>query len=212
MADINNNNKAPFHSATICTLNCEGVNRSSAYMSQLLNNDNVDFLCLQETWLLNCNMEKLSSIHDNYLFAGVSGIDSNKDILVGRPYGGVAILYNKMYANYVTVLKTGSRRLCAIKLCLPSGFSCILISVYLPCDTYSNTASMDYLNSIDAIEQLITGDNYSSYIIAGDFNTCFDRKNAHTLQLNNFIDRNDMYVSWNYIKSQKDFTYILILH
>ena len=103
-------------SLTICTFNCEGFSRSCHYMSTYLNNTKCDILCLQETWLLDTNIDKLSQIHDDYLAVGKSGIDASCDIIMGRPSGGVAILYNKYRANDVTWLNVPSRRACTIKL------------------------------------------------------------------------------------------------
>ena len=54
----------------------------------LLSND----ICLiQEHWLLQ-NQLNLLSIDPNFLSVGVSGMDNSK-LLIGRPYGGCAILY-----------------------------------------------------------------------------------------------------------------------
>jgi exonuclease III len=194
--------------ATICTFNCEGINRSTHYIQDYLKINTVDFMCLQETWLLEENSYKLGLIDDNYMYTAISGMDSKNAILTGRPFGGVAIIYNKKYAKYVQCIKMISRRLCAIKVCLPSSFTFILVCVYCPCDTYSKyKCNEDYLQLMDKIEEIISGYDCDTCIIAGDFNTCFNRKNAHSLLLTRFIERNNLYVSWNNDKSQKDFTY-----
>ena len=80
---------------TITPLNCEGSVRNSEYIHSLLSSSSCDFLCLSETWLLNDLLHKSGSIHENYTFTRVSGMDSDKEILRGRPYGGTAILYKK---------------------------------------------------------------------------------------------------------------------
>ena len=43
-------------------------------------------LCLQETWVQEHEVNKLSSIKSGYVAVSVSGIDNTK-ILQGRPYG-----------------------------------------------------------------------------------------------------------------------------
>ena len=75
-----------------------------------------DILCLQETWLLNGNMNKLSEINSDYVFTGISGVDSSADVLQGRPYGGTGILWKKTLAGSISVIKSGHNRLSAIKL------------------------------------------------------------------------------------------------
>ena len=84
-------------SFSVYSLNCEGLKRSSSYIKELLKSTSCDILCLQETWLLESNNYLLSNIDSNYLYTAISGVDSSKEILKGRPSGGVAILYKKNY-------------------------------------------------------------------------------------------------------------------
>ena len=71
-------------------------------------------LCLQETWLLETNMEILSTSHADYSYTGVSGVELRGDILQGRPYGGNAILWHKSISDKVSVVQTGHKRLCSV--------------------------------------------------------------------------------------------------
>ena len=96
-------------------------------------------MCLQETWLIDQTLYKLGNVHDNYLYHGKSGIDSTSAILKGRPYGGVAILYKKNIAKYVTSIDISYIRVCGIILKLSSGYSILVLCVYMSCDNYSNT-------------------------------------------------------------------------
>ena len=77
----------------IVTYNCTGLGYTHrAYINYILDVHKIDVLMLQETWLLDVDMASvLSSIHDDYLFTGVSGMNSSI-LLQGRPYGGTAIL------------------------------------------------------------------------------------------------------------------------
>ena len=86
----------------ICSLNCEGIKRSSDYISSFLNSNDCDILCLQEVWLLQCNIKELSTISDNYLYTSVSGVDDGEKIIQGHPPGGVAILYKKSLSSFIT--------------------------------------------------------------------------------------------------------------
>ena len=63
-------------------------------MANLLDVHQVDILLIQECWLLPSNMQRLGDIHADYLFHGKSGM-RDTELLVGRPYGGVAILWHK---------------------------------------------------------------------------------------------------------------------
>lgn len=50
-------------------------------------------------------------------------------------------------------------------------------------------------------------ENCNAFICSGDYNTNFERLNAQTECLNNFIVRNNLCVSWNHTLAKKDFTY-----
>ena len=73
------------------------------------------FVFLQEHWLLPCNLAVLNSIHADFLGTGHSAVDISQDVLVGRPYGGTAILYHKQLAPYIKVIETRDPRLTAVK-------------------------------------------------------------------------------------------------
>ena len=95
------------------SFNGTGVNNSMDYLKVLLDKSKDHIICLQKTWLLNCNLNKLGSIHKDYCFTGKSGVESDEDI-IGRPKGGVAILWRRDTTQNVTVVKTLSKRTCAL--------------------------------------------------------------------------------------------------
>ena len=120
----------------ICSLNCEGLNRSSVFLSRVLKTYKCIFcFCLQELWLLDETLYKLGSISTEYMYTAIPGVDSCKQILQCRPHGGVAIIY-KSLDKYVTRVKSENRRVCAVKITRDNKFTCLTISVYFPCDTY----------------------------------------------------------------------------
>ena len=164
-----------------------------------------DILCLQETWTIDSNLEHIFNIHSDYLFTCISGFDHTANIINGGPYGGVAIFYKKSMSNVITHISShisSNRRVRDINLRI-NNISLIVLSVYMPCDTYSShIVDQDYAE-INHIQQ--TECNYC--ICAGYFNTCFNRLNAHTSSLNDFIERNNLAVTWDHPTSIKDNTY-----
>ena len=79
-------------SLAVASYNCDGVTSSTGFINNLLSDTKIDILCLQETWLLDRDIAKLSNIHAaDYQFNGKSGVDATERILPGRPQGGVAI-------------------------------------------------------------------------------------------------------------------------
>ena len=73
-------------------------------------------------------------------------------------------------------------------LVLQPDFFSFLLSIYLPCDNYSNNhVNEEYIDCIHYIEHLYNNTNSNAFICCGDFNSCFERHNAHTTgYLNNF--------------------------
>ena len=130
--------------------------------------------------ILDDNVDVFSTIHSNYLYTAISGVDSKDSFSSGRPKGRVGIFYKKSLSNKIKQLKTSNRRVCGIVMNLAKNYTCLLLSVYLPCDTYCNTVSEEYVKCIDYIETLLESVNCNSFICCGDFNTSFGRANAQT--------------------------------
>ena len=59
------------------SLNCHGVNNSVEYLHNFLRNNQGDFLCLQELWLIDSDLHKLKNIHTDHTYVETSGMDSS---------------------------------------------------------------------------------------------------------------------------------------
>ena len=131
---------------------------------------------MQEIWTLDSTIDMLNTDHKDDMYTELSGVDSTKEILHGRPKGGVAILFKKSLPNYVPYIKSDNRRICAIKLCMEKYFSSMVTNVYLSCDNFSNTVVSDsFLDCINCIEGILAIANCDSYVLCGDFNSSFQR-------------------------------------
>ena len=62
---------------------------------------------------------------------------------------GIGIFNKKSLSNEVKQLKCNNRRVCGIVINLSINYACLLFSIHLPYDTYSNTVNEDYANCID---------------------------------------------------------------
>ena len=92
------------------------------------------FVLLKSIGYLNDQLHKIHEISPDFLSVGVSGMD-NSELLLGRPFGGCAILYRKCLASCISSLETCSNRFCAVKFCDSTGFTSLLISIYMPADS-----------------------------------------------------------------------------
>ena len=173
---------------TLCTYNSTGLNQGRTdFIEYLISNRNPDLLLLQETWLLGSQLFKLSSLHPDYIAHGISGMNDREDLISGRRYGGLAILWRKSLAAKVKPLRTDNSRLCAVMLTL-SGSNILLLNAYLPCDNYSSTMPNALYQAVldDALRLWLESDA-DRLIFGGDLNTDPRRNNAHSSALADFI-------------------------
>lgn len=84
------------------SFNCKNAKRSVEFIRQLC--DLSDIIALQETWLLPEDVPLLNEISDKFSSTGTSAMDTSAGMLRGRPYGGVALLWNKHIFQDVTVV------------------------------------------------------------------------------------------------------------
>lgn len=170
----------------IVSFNCKGLKRSIEDVRQLCKSS--DLIALQETWLLPHDISLLSNIDEKFGYTGTSAVDTTTGLLHGRPYGGVALLWNKSVFANVSVVKCDNPRVCAIKITLGSR-SFLVFSVYMPTDKVINLPEFtDCLSSVSAI---VNNENVESVFILGDFNahpnedfynelTCFCKESEWT--------------------------------
>ena len=96
-------------SLRIASFNCEGFNEHKQDFIKLrLLLDN-DLVFLQEFWLLESTLTKINSLSTNFFSIATSGVNTS-EVLHGRPYGGVAILWRKNINWSVKPIKVESKR------------------------------------------------------------------------------------------------------
>ena len=129
----------------------------------------MDILALQEHWLLPTELNILSSISEDTLYCAVSPMEIDKMIL-GRPYGGAALLWHKRLHQSVCTIKTASDRMAGIRITTSLG-TILIVSVYMPVDYGDGQALEDYITEIGFLEGLLESNEYDGVNILGDFNT-----------------------------------------
>ena len=78
----------------------------------------------------------------------------------------------------------------------------------MQCDNYSITiVNQTFSDCRDDIECILNYLQCTSFIGAGDYNTCFNRMNVQTTCLTYFIRIYNFTVSWDHEVSNKDNTY-----
>jgi exonuclease III len=151
----------------VCSFNCRSVKNCLHAVRNLC--DNCDILLLQEHWLLPTELNILNSIHPEFYSIGLSAVDVSSHILVGRPYGGTAILYRKQLANGIKVVNSNESRITGLQMITKSG-PWLLLNVYMPTN-YEDDYSMElYLDCLSKLQAIIIDSDTVHTLIAGDFN------------------------------------------
>ena len=119
---------SPFN---ICSFNCKGFEyRNFDYLKKVFNK--VDILLLQEHWLFEFENAEFYKLFPDCQFVFKSSMNDSS-VVLGRPYGGVAMVWKRFMSLKVENITTSCGRLCAVKVS-SSNTSFIIINVYMPCN------------------------------------------------------------------------------
>jgi len=128
-----------------------------------------DVVCLQEHWLLPNELDILSQLHSDFYGFGYSAVDISSDILIGRPYGGSAILYRKSLANCIKFIDFIDSRITAMILSSSIG-PVLVLSVYMPTDYNDEASFIMYEDVCAKIQACFNDSDCLQVLIIGDFN------------------------------------------
>src|SRR5437899_3935493 len=104
----------------VCSYNMHGYNNGRPLLESLCHTH--DVILVQEHWLPSCDLHKLKTINEQFNCYGISAMVEklSSGILVGRPFGGVAILWRNDLSNYIKIVDSDCDRYVAIQLCINS--------------------------------------------------------------------------------------------
>jgi len=154
-------------SLQVASFNCRSVKNSFIELKELCNR--CDFVFLQEHWLLPFELSLLNDIHVEFLGTGQSSVDLSEGVLIGRPYGGTAILYKKSFSHYVQHIETFDPRLTAVKFDTNIG-PILFVCAYMPNDVGDEDCLECYIDTCSRISALYSDPDIVHAIVAGDFN------------------------------------------
>lgn len=167
----------------VISYNCRGWQSGIPFVSDLLKS--CDICLIQEHWLFSDQFNALN-INSDFCSISVSGMDSS-ELILGRPYGGCAILFQRSLLPFITRLDSNSRRFCGLLISHDS-FVTLLICVYLPTD-YGSVSSHDYFTeTVGELCGFVDSLQYDNLIIAGDFNVDFTRPGVNCSLLLSCMD------------------------
>ena len=184
-----------------------GFNNGLPMVKSLCNNHNI--ILLQEHWLSDNDLNKLDNIDDDFCFVGVSSMTDKLScgILSGRPFGGVAILWNKVITDTKIIkIDQSSGRYIALGINLNKDML-IIHCVYFPCKQIFNDYKLDMSILLSHIESVMTLYPTANHCIAGDFNFVTDCSNTGLNLFNHITVDYNLFCCDLLNKSSVNFTY-----
>ena len=119
--------------------------------------------------MLPFDLDFLNHVHDSWLGFGKSAVDTSSQVLIGRPFGGTAILFKKEFSGCIRVVETFDDRLTAVKLDSTIG-PILLVCVYMPCDTGDTDCYQNFTDICCKISALYSDVDAVHAVVGGDFN------------------------------------------
>ena len=158
---------------TLCTFNCRGHRQDKIdYVKKIMTS--CDVLFLQEHWLFTENVPFFVEKIGNVNVHATSGMDETQ-LLIGRPYGGCAILWKKSLNCVFSPIDTGNKRIVAGALSFHN-VKILLCNIYMPCDgSYHDPLSQSFGDVLSVVRSLIEMNSADFVLLGGDMNTDLNR-------------------------------------
>jgi len=152
------------NSLRLCTFNCRSLKIVNEIKQLCATHDAI---FLQENWLLRS--EALSSIPLVIYLRNFQAMDTSAGIIVGRPFGGTAILYRTRLQTAIKVIDAGCWRICALVVYSDIG-PILCCNVYMATDYGNDDCFEDYADVCSKLSALYTGNDIAHFLVPGDFN------------------------------------------
>ena len=202
-------------SLKIVSYNCRGFPKTSHKLREkptigmLLNNENIDIMCLQETFLSKQDLSCLNVIHKDFQGVGTSNTDTRDRIIVGHPNGGVAILYKVKHSKCISPIHFNLDWVIGISIDNGSNKH-VILCVYLKCVSGGQEDHNEIFQGQLEELKLIIGDlDTTSVTIIGDWNAdLVNASHSHGPLLRQFTNDNGLIISSEQLLSDDSFTFI----
>ncbi|ELU09064.1 hypothetical protein CAPTEDRAFT_218181 [Capitella teleta] len=158
-------------------------------------------------------VDTVESLHPDFYADGVSAFQDDEQ-LIGRPHGGIGILWRKTLGAHVNCLKyDGERRLMALSV-KHGSHSLLLLNVYLPYFTGSDNDDNfhEFMAVIGKAIGIIGTSPTLNACIIGDFNACTTKNTLFGKEIRLMCDDNGLLLSDVTLLPPDSFTFYSDVH
>jgi len=181
-------NSVQLSQLSVISYNLHGYNQGLSGCRELIDKMSPSVIACQEHWLTTDNLDKLNNISIDYFVCGSSAMDDcvRSGPLIGRPFGGTAMLINKRLIA-VTSIVVSRERYTVIKVA-----NWLIINAYMPCSG-TNDRFVLYCDTLNELQDVVDNHRDCDILICADLNVELSSSNNITLAVNDFIKSNNMY-------------------
>ena len=178
----------------LLSLNCHGYNAGTeSYLRQYCHD--TDVFLLQETWLSDCTSSVLDNFHKDFAAFHTSAMEDkiSRNIMLGRPFGGTAIMVRRSLANKCCRITTDNPRVTSV--CMKSNGDApdvVISSVYMPWNDRSLRHLSDVEATIGCLQSILDRFAGSLFVYGGDFNVTESVRNECSKLLHDFCSQNGL--------------------
>ena len=190
---------ADSQSLRFVTYNMHGFNQGCQYLKHLCTC--ADIIFIQEHWLYPFNLNLLHDVCPDFVCYSSSAMRDAVDagIVVGRPFGGVAILVRSSIAVNCRLICEADRYI-AVRL-----FDSVVVDVYMPCKSVSDYVEV-YCETLAQISETIS--NYMHCpIVCGVFNFDFNAGGPLLSYITEFTDGHKLVPTYSFLQETSPQTY-----
>ena len=174
------------YSLRVTSYNCRNLKSSIDNVRQLC--DTHDIIFLQETWLTNDELSLLKCLHVDFYADGVSAMDTTSGIQIGRPFGGIGMLWRKSIGACIQVHKYNDNRIMGIEF--DNGNRQLLaVNIYMPYDNRSRNSDNydEFMGCMGMVHSIIQESDVSTGVyVIGDWNAEISANSVFGSELSSF--------------------------
>ena len=173
----------------ISTYNCQSSKRNTGGIQKLCEHSDVVFL--QEHWLFPDDLSTLNNIHNDFVSFALSSMDPSSELLTGRPFGGVAVLWRKSLAPFFRPISFDDDRIIGLEF-NRGGVRMLFLGVYLPYCSHQNFDRFVYY--LAKLKSIIDDFETPHVCVLGDFNADMVKATEFGKELESFCIESRLFV------------------